>query len=403
MFWIFVSVIFSFKRYTTIAYEDLYNTMRIVFWGTYDLGKPRNRIFLRGLRENDADVIECHSEVWSGIEDKSQVSGGAEKLRILVLWICAYPGLIYRYLRLPKHDLVVIGYLSQIDVLVLWPFAKLRGVPIALDAFLSLYNTVVEDRKIVRRTHPLAHFLYGVEWLACRAADRVITDTRAHADYFSKTFRLSPDKTAAVFVGVEPENFPSRANTSSPRTSGQARTVLFYGQFIPLHGIDTIVCAARLTEDLNARWVLIGRGQEETRIRSMLDAQPLGNLNWIPWVEYEELKNWIARADICLGIFGNTDKAARVIPNKVFQILAAGVPLITRDSCAIRELLSDSMEGVKLVPPADPEALAGAVRQFYDSRNELTRNRLYTEVLEQIMPTSIGRRLLELLRETRMR
>ena len=61
---------------------------------------------------------------------------------------------------------------------------------------------------------------------------------------------------------------------------------------------------------LDARWVLIGRGQEETRIRSMLDAQPLGNLNWIPWVEYEELKNWIARADICLGIFGNTDKAA---------------------------------------------------------------------------------------------
>ena len=48
--------------------------MRVVFWGTFDLGKPRNRILLRGLREAGAEVLVCHTPVWSGVEDKSRLS-----------------------------------------------------------------------------------------------------------------------------------------------------------------------------------------------------------------------------------------------------------------------------------------------------------------------------------------
>jgi len=57
--------------------------MRVVYWGTYDTGKPRNRIMISGLRENGVEVIECHAEVWMGIEDKSQVSGWPKRLRLL--------------------------------------------------------------------------------------------------------------------------------------------------------------------------------------------------------------------------------------------------------------------------------------------------------------------------------
>lgn len=376
--------------------------MRIVIWGTYDLGKPRNRILLRGLRENNVEVVECHADVWSGIEDKSQVTGWGRRFMLLLRWIFAYPGLIVRYLRLPKHDAVIVGYPGQVDVLVLWPFARLRRVPIVLDAFLSLYNTVVEDRQMVGPSHPLARLLYGLEWLACRAADRVVLDTRAHAEYFETTYRLSPQRTAAVFVGVEPEAFPPRGAGTTDRPSGAPITVLFYGQFIPLHGVDTIVRAARMPVDEPVEWVLIGQGQEEARIRRMLDEHPLGHLRWIPWVAYEELKDWIARADVCLGIFGDTDKAARVIPNKVFQVLAAGAPLITRDSPAIRELLSEDMPGVQLVPPGDPLALVEAVRRFANIPGGLAGTSLHAELRPRISPTASGAALVKLLRETRV-
>ncbi len=95
--------------------------MRIVFWGTYDIGKPRNRILLQGLRDNGCEVIECHAHVWQGIEDKSQVQSRRRQLLQGLRWLAAYPRLLWRYLRLPRHDLVLVGYLGQLDVLLIRP------------------------------------------------------------------------------------------------------------------------------------------------------------------------------------------------------------------------------------------------------------------------------------------
>ena len=56
-----------------------------------------------------------------------------------------------------------------------------------------------------------------------------------------------------------------------------------------------------------------------------------------------------------------------MIPNKAFQALACGTPLITADTPAARELLGDG-ESALLVPPGDPEALAAAVRRLAEDR-----------------------------------
>lgn len=135
--------------------------MRVVYWGTYDTGKPRNRLMIKGLQENGAEVVPCHSDIWSGIEDKSQLAGRWKKLAILIKWLLSYPGLLFRYCRIPRHDAVIIGYMGQLDVLIIWPFAKARQTRIIWDAFLSLYNTVVEDRKLFSPSHPVAKILFS--------------------------------------------------------------------------------------------------------------------------------------------------------------------------------------------------------------------------------------------------
>jgi glycosyltransferase involved in cell wall biosynthesis len=344
------------------------NRLRIVLWGTYDTGKPRTRVLRAALREAAVDVIEVHTAVWSGIEDKSQVTGVWPRLTLLLRWMLAYPWLIVRYLRAPAHDAVVVAYLGHLDILVLWPFARLRGKPIVWDAFLSLYDTVVQDRRLVAPGNPVAWLLRGWEWLACRAADRVVLDTEAHARLFRELYDLPAARTAAVFVGADCDMF---AAAPPPASASDETTILFYGQFIPLHGIETIVRAAQASAERPWRWVLIGRGQEEDRIRGLIEAGPTARLEWIPWVPYEDLVSWIAGADICLGIFGDTGKASRVIPNKVFQILCAGRPLVTRDSPAIRELLTEPSPGVYLVRPADPQALIEAVERYRSERHTL--------------------------------
>jgi glycosyltransferase involved in cell wall biosynthesis len=68
----------------------------------------------------------------------------------------------------------------------------------------------------------------------------------------------------------------------------------------------------------------------------------------------------LAASDVCLGIFGTSPKASRVIPNKVFDALAAARPVITADTSAAREALAHR-DTAWLCPAGDPAALAEAI------------------------------------------
>jgi glycosyltransferase involved in cell wall biosynthesis len=132
--------------------------------------------------------------------------------------------------------------------------------------------------------------------------------------------------------------------------------VLFVGKLIPLHGLETILGAARAAPDLHFR--LIGSGQLGELVRS----RP-ANVEWLPWVEYERLPEELHGAGCALGIFGTSAKARRVIPNKAFQALSCATPLVTADTAAARELLVDG-ESALLVPPGEPDALAHALQRL---------------------------------------
>ena len=211
--------------------KDRHKTLQVMAWGTYDRSKPRVRILLRALEKDGLALTTCHVDVWNSVADKSQIRGLVTRLHFLLRWICAYPSLIWRFVRSPKPDVMFVGYLGQLDVLILWPFAKIRGVPVVWDAFISLYNTIVEDRRLISPKNPLARLLHFLEWMATRSADCILLDTQAHADYFADQFRVPADKTATVFVGAETEIF---FNRRTPPSSKTPFTVLFYGQFIPL-------------------------------------------------------------------------------------------------------------------------------------------------------------------------
>src|SRR4029434_1247218 len=106
------------------------------------------------------------------------------------------------------------------------------------------------------------------------------------------------------------------------------------------------------------RFRVVGSGQLE----GLLHDTP-ANVERIPWIDYELLPDELRRAGCALGVFGTSAKAGRVIPNKAFQALACGTPLVTADTPAARELLRDG-DSALLVPPGAPEALAAAVRRL---------------------------------------
>lgn len=371
--------------------------MRILCWGTYDTTKPRARILLDGLRRCGVQVQECHADVWRGIEDKSQVKGWGKRAGILARWLLAYPRLAWQLARCPRPDAVLVGFPGVLDMLVAAPIARARRIPLVWDMFMSLYDTVVVDRRLVTPGNPVARILFRLERAAVRRAKTVFLDTQAHARHVERTLGLRDGSMGAVWVGVETSHFskPTDPAWTTPDERPRATRVLFYGQFIPLHGIETIIEAARLMRDEPVDWHLVGRGQEAVRIQALLEQDPLPRLKWDPWIPYDELSRSIAQADVCLGIFGTSGKAASVIPNKVFQILAMGRPLITRDSNAIRELLRHDPPCVSLVPPADPRSLADAVRAV--ASVELIHGACHGDIVGSIDSAAIGRQCVELM------
>ena len=141
----------------------------------------------------------------------------------------------------------------------------------------------------------------------------------------------------------------------------QRKQVLFYGTFLPLQGVDTIVEAARRVPE--ADWILLGRGK--LRAGCEEQAADLPNVRFEDWVAYPDLPSRIGQADILLGVFGDTPKAARVLPNKFYQAIACARPIITMDAPVYTDAVrAANPGGIVWVPPADPDALAAAVRQL---------------------------------------
>lgn len=368
-------------------------SMKIVLWGTYDIGKPRVRILRDGLRARGIEIAEIHKDIWADLEDKSALHGPWTWMRRGIRLLAAYPTLVTRYLRAPAHDLVLVCYPGQLDILVLWLFAWMRRKPIVLDWFISAFDTVVEDRRLLSRANPLAWSLWAGEWLAARLASIAFMDTATHARRMEKLFRLAPGSIGHVWVGVEETFF----RTVERRAGGHLQ-VLFYGQFIPLHGIDTIISAAQYLSNAPIHWTLIGRGQEAPRIRARLAERPVDSLQWLDWVPYERLLEHIVQADVCLGIFGTSEKAASVIPNKVFQIVAAGRPLVTCDSRGIRELLTDNPPCVRLVQAGDARALARTIHDYIELRPTLPP-RCHERLHHRIGPAAVATQFLAMIEE----
>jgi glycosyltransferase involved in cell wall biosynthesis len=172
--------------------------------------------------------------------------------------------------------------------------------------------------------------------------------------------------------------------------------VLFYGKLAPLHGVTTVLQAARRPGTPPVR--LIGDGQLGDWLGDELSRDPPHGLEHVPWVPYERLGGEVAAASVCLGIFGTSEKAARVVPNKVFQAMAVGRPIVTADTPGAREVLTHERDGL-LVPAGDARALADALTRLAGSAElrrrlgEAARQR-YLEVAQ---PRVVARRLLDAL------
>lgn len=348
----------------------------ILYAGTYERTYPRNQQMIRLLRRAGCTVIEIHEPFWETMDDKSRSfrEPGTIAMAIVNL-VRAYVRLFTRVAtNLKRCDGLMIGYIGQLDMLTIGLIGRLSRRPVIFNPLVTLTDTVVEDRSLISKASPLARGIWLIDWLSTRIASLVITDTAENAAYICGMTGLSRSRIAVLHVGADEEVFHDACKV---RTDRETISVLFYGKMIPLHGIETILSAIdRLHQSAPSRFrfEIVGSGQEQDRVIEFLVRNPDFAITYRHRVAYRRLAQRIASSDVVLGIFGAGDKAGRVVPNKVFQAMAVGAPIITRESPAIREVLDD--ESAFLIAAGDPDALCDALLQMEDSelRERLGRN-----------------------------
>ena len=316
-----------------------------------------------------------------------------------------YPRLIWRAIRRARHcDLIVVGFYGQIIL----PFIRLATrKPLLFDMYITTLDTMVHDRGKARPGSLMARLYGWSDWLSYRLSDLVVLETQAHIDWFCQVFGVDGRKMRRIFLAVDETKIFPRAAVESETAAvtladsvstaaaalsdtggaleaaakvpgstaalerdgsvipaaGEPRGFLvhFHGEYAPFHGIKYILRAAHLLAgERDIRFQIVGRGI--TYAADMALARELGseNIRFYDTIPYAELAEMMARADLCLGIFGDNDRVLRVTTNKVVEAIAMARPLVTARNAPVQELLTHG-ESVWLVERADPQALADAI------------------------------------------
>ena len=305
---------------------------RLLWWGRFDPDYSRNRI-LRAL------LSRCGFQLSDFIPRVSSL------------------GSIEAFFRKPPvPDGVWVPAFRHRDFHSAYRFAAAHHLPLIFDPLISSWDKVIFERGKFLPSDQKSIKLLQREQAIFSKADVILADTSLHASFYVETLTADPEKTFVVPVGAEEPLFHP-----SPSPQNKPIEVLFFGSFINLQGVNCIVEAARLVPTV--RWTMLGTGSLLEQCQNA--AQNIPHLSFEPWIPYERLPERIGRADILLGIFGDSPKAGRVIPNKVYQSLACGRVVVTRHSDAYPAALSsDTERGIVFVPPDDPVSLAETVSRL---------------------------------------
>ena len=162
------------------------------------------------------------------------------------------------------------------DIFILLPFSKNQFFKnfskrdrLINDFFISNYDTYVFDRKKITNKNPRAWWKYFQDWFNFKFSKYLISDTMAHFKYWEILFGKFAGKHFVLPVLADTSiYYPSKKEINNEKIK-----ILFYGSFIPLHGIDIILNAFSLMEKNNIKFEanIIGKGQMYSEMKKLYD------------------------------------------------------------------------------------------------------------------------------------
>lgn len=355
------------------------STSEFVLLGDYDYSYPRETNIREGLKYHGVDVIDCQFS-------DEQMFIGLKKLLLLPLFYLRIIRQMRTIQRNHEPDAVFLTKFNPLILPIAWWYARRIGCPLIYDLFVSLYRTAE-----MRGVNPLfVKILFGIEYAALRFPDHHTVGTNQFIQLYSQMYSLPETRFIRLPPGADEEWYHP---IDTPKRS--EFTAVYWGNFLPHHGVETIIDAAeelenRGVDDMDI--VFVGTGPRKDAAEAAVRDRGLQNVQFEGFVDLEVLQDWIATSHVCLGVFSADKRAMASITNKVSEGVAMSKAVITERSPAIEEWF-DHRENIYLVPPEDGAELADAIVDCKDHPQLVKRleNGAYEVFESEFSQQEVGR------------
>jgi glycosyltransferase involved in cell wall biosynthesis len=273
---------------------------------------------------------------------------------------------LFQGLAQPKVDLVWGTSPPLPQVATAWLVARLKRARFLFEV-RDLWPAFAIQLGILR--NPVWIWIsLRMEKFLYQRADCLVVNSPGFIDHLT-AHGAAAAKIRLVKNGVDPEMFDPASEGGGFRARNHLQ-----GKFIALyagaHGVSNdldvlLEAAALLRGDPRIRFVLVGDGKEKPGLALRATELKLENVVFLPPVPKQEMAEVLAAADCGIAILKPIPLYGTTYPNKVFDYMAAGRPVVLAIDGVIRKVVEDSRSGIA-VAPGNPQALADAVRTLAD-------------------------------------
>jgi glycosyltransferase involved in cell wall biosynthesis len=265
-------------------------------------------------------------------------------------------------MRVPKIDLVWGTSPPIFQGITAWLIARLKRIPFLFEVrdlwpAFAIAVGVLRNPFLIRISLWLERFLY-------QHADRVMVNSPGFIQHVTEKGARQVD---LIPNGAAPEMFQVHSNGSDFRRQNQLENkflILYAGAHGMSNDLGVVLRAANLLRDQDTiHFILVGDGKEKSHLQSQAASLGLTNVHFFPPVAKDQIGEILAASDAGLAILKPLDLYKTTYPNKVFDYMAAGRPVLLAIDGVIREVVERAGAGIA-VPPGDPQAMAQAASQL---------------------------------------
>lgn len=302
-------------------------------------------------------------------------------------------------LRVKNVDLVWGTTPPIFQGLTAWTLARLKGVGFLFEVrdlwpAFAVAVGVLTNPWLIKASEWLESFLY-------RHADQVVVNSPGFIRHVTACGAEHP---VIIPNGTDPGMFSQHKDGREIRQANgwdDKFVALYAGAHGMSNDLSTLVAAANLLSDQSDLViVLVGDGKEKPELRKQAEKMGLGNIQFLPPRAKQEMPALLAAADACIAILKPIELYKTVYPNKVFDYMAAGKPVLLAIDGVIREIVEGAQAGI-FITPGNPHALAESIQQLAQDPQEChamgMRGRSYVE--SNFNREDLAAQLLELCEE----